>query len=197
MIKYISKNIILNFIYKNCNLPTDMKEVYQYGIEITISSILNISLIIIISLLLGDIASGIIFLMFFIPLRTYCGGYHATSYLRCNIVFSVTYAMVFFISVLLSPVFKSNLNIAEAILMLGFIPVLVFSPVKNKHKSLSASTAKKCRIISILIYIVLALISIFFCIRETYGSIMVITLTAVSVMILIEIFMQRRGYHDV
>lgn len=81
--------------------------------------------------------------------------------------------------------------------MLGFIPVLVFSPVKNKHKSLSASTAKKCRIISILIYIVLALISIFFCIRETYGSIMVITLTAVSVMILIEIFMQRRGYHDV
>ncbi len=197
MIKYISKNIILNFIYKNCNLPTDMKEVYQYGIEITISSILNISLIIIISLLLGDIVSGIIFLMFFIPLRTYCGGYHATSYLRCNIVFSVTYAMVFFISVLLSPVFKSNLNIAEAILMLGFIPVLVFSPVKNKHKSLSASTAKKCRIISILIYIVLALISIFFCIRETYGSIMVITLTAVSVMILIEIFMQRRGYHDV
>lgn len=150
-----------------------------------------------ISLLLGDIVSGIIFLMFFIPLRTYCGGYHATSYLRCNIVFSVTYAMVFFISVLLSPVFKSNLNIAEAILMLGFIPVLVFSPVKNKHKSLSASTAKKCRIISILIYIVLALISIFFCIRETYGSIMVITLTAVSVMILIEIFMQRRGYHDV
>lgn len=197
MIKYISKNIILNFIYKNCNLPTDMKEVYQYGIEITISSILNISLIIIISLLLGDIVSGIIFLMFFIPLRTYCGGYHATSYLRCNIVFSITYAMVFFISVLLSPVFKSNLNIAEAILMLGFIPVLVFSPVKNKHKSLSASTAKKCRIISILIYIVLALISIFFCIRETYGSIMVITLTAVSVMILIEIFMQRRGYHDV
>lgn len=196
MIKYIS-NKILNFIYKNCSLPDDMKEVYQYGIEMTISSILNIILIISISLLVKDFISGIVFLLFFIPLRIYCGGYHATSYFRCNTVFVITYVLVFLIGTSLSTVFKNYIQVAEVILLLSFIPVLIFSPVKNKHKKLSDSTAKKCRIISIILYIVLALASIFFCSMELYGSIMVITLASVSVMILVEIFMQRRGYHEV
>lgn len=196
MIKYIS-NKILNFIYKNCNLSDDMKEAYQYGIETTISSIMNIILIIFISMLFKDFISGIVFLLFFIPIRIYCGGYHATSYFRCNTAFAVTYVLVFLIGTSLSAALKNHIQVAEVILLLFFIPVLIFSPVKNKHKKLSDSTAKKCRIISIILYIVLALASIFFCSMELYGSIMVMTLVSVSVMILIEIFMQRRGYHEV
>lgn len=196
MIKHIS-NKILNFIYRNCSLSDDMKEVYQYGIETIISSLLNIALIAVISLLVQDFISGIVYLIFFIPLRIYSGGYHATSYFRCNTAFVITFVLVFLIGTSLSTVFKNHIQIAEVILLLSFIPVLIFSPVKNKHKKLSDSTAKKCRIISIILYIVLALASIFFCSMEFYGSIMVMTLVSVSVMILVEIFMQRRGYHEV
>lgn len=174
-----------------------MKEIYQYGIEITISSIWNFVLILTVSLLLGNFISGIVFQLFFIPLRMYCGGYHATSYLRCSVIFVITYVLIFLLGTALSSVFKYYIYIAEVILLLAFIPILVFSPVKNKNKKLSDSTAKKCRVISILLYIILALISIICCYTEMYGSIMVITLMSVSVMILIEIFMQRRDFHEV
>ena len=50
---------------------------------------------------------------------------------------------------------------------------------------------------SIILYIILALVSIFFCSMELYGSIMVMTLMSVSVMILVGIFMQRRNHHEV
>ena len=196
MIKFIA-NKLLNFIYKNISLSEDMKEIYQYGIEIMISSIWNFVLILTASLLLGDFISGIVFQLFFIPLRMYCGGYHAASYLRCSIIFVITYVLIFLLGTALSAVFKDYIYIAEVILLLVFIPILIFSPVKNKNKKLSDSTAKKCRVISILLYIILALISIICCYTEMYGSIMVITLMSVSVMILIEIFMQRRGFHEV
>ena len=58
MIQLLSKKI-LAFITKNTKIPIDETDVYKYGIEITISSVLNIVLIIILSLLLGNFVSGI------------------------------------------------------------------------------------------------------------------------------------------
>lgn len=75
MIQLLSKKI-LAFITRNTKIPIDETDVYKYGIEITISSVLNIVLIIILSLLLGNFVSGICFLFCFILLRQFTGGYH-------------------------------------------------------------------------------------------------------------------------
>lgn len=57
-------------------------DIYQYGIEITISSLLNIALIVIVSLITNSLFSGLIFLSTFILLRQFTGGYHAESYFK-------------------------------------------------------------------------------------------------------------------
>ncbi len=53
---------ILSFISKYINVSSEMKDIYQYGIEITISSILNITLILLCSLVLKDIFAGLTYL---------------------------------------------------------------------------------------------------------------------------------------
>lgn len=67
---------ILSFLVKNTSLPEEETDVYKYGIEITISSLFNIILIIMLSLIFGSIVSGICFLSCFILLRQFTGGYH-------------------------------------------------------------------------------------------------------------------------
>lgn len=95
MVCWVSSRI-LNFLLHNLDIHPEMKEAYQYGIEITISSILNIVLILVCSLIVGDILAGITYLFIFIFLRSFTGGYHATTYFRCNATFVVTFIITFY-----------------------------------------------------------------------------------------------------
>lgn len=189
---------ILKFVKANFDFEDEMEEVYRYGIEITISSILNITLIIIAGHLIGDVIVALTFLLCFIPLRSYCGGYHATTYFRCNLIFLLTFLAVYFSSYFMYTHFTGGLvKIFEAILLLGFIPVLAFAPVRNPNKELDDFQVKKCRLISMIIYTAIGIASIYFVLeKQIYGAIIVMTLASVSVMIIIEIIMQRRGYHE-
>lgn len=199
MIQFISQKTVTFMCryYKVDN--TDMLDVYQYGIEITLSSLLNISLVFIISLLLGDFLEGIVFLVCFIPLRSYCGGYHASTYFICNIVFAMTFIGVCFISkMLFDCLTENNLAIYEVIMLLSFLPILKYSPVKNIHKKLDRIKAKKCRIISFAVYLLICIISMLLInAKIIYGTIMIITLSSVAIMVMVEILMQRRGFHEV
>ena len=63
----------------------DDKEYYQYGVEITISSFLNIFLILCLGTVLHKINHAIVFLAVFISLRHLTGGFHASTYFKCNL----------------------------------------------------------------------------------------------------------------
>lgn len=191
-------DMILNFIKANLDFDGELEEVYRYGIEITISSILNIALILTASCIIGDIIIGLTFLLCFIPLRSYCGGYHATTYFRCNLIFLLTFLAVYFSGLMMYTFLTGEaVEVYEAVLLLGFIPILIFSPVKNINKELDEIQTKKCRFISMIIYAAIGIASIYFVLEEQlYGAIIVMTLASVSVMIMVEIFMQRRGYHE-
>jgi len=83
------------------------------------------------------------------------------------------------------------------ILLLSFIPTYIFAPVKNIHKTLDRKQAVKCRYISFAIQFIYSVAAIILIMLDiSYGSTISITLSAVAVMILIEVFMQRRGYHE-
>ena len=195
MIKRLADKLT-KFICSHIDIPPEMADVYKYGFEITISSLLNIIFVLCCGLIIGDIFASVVYLLVFIPIRLFAGGYHATSYVRCNIAmvaaFLLTYALYRTLIWL-----NTDIRILEAILLANGLPIIIFSPVKNPHKELTPDKAKKFRVISIVIYIclsALALAAILFNIK--YGILMIVTLTAVSVMILIEILMQRGGFHE-
>lgn len=195
MIKRLA-DILTKFICSHINAPPEMADVYRYGFEITISSILNIILVLCCGIIMDDVLASVVYLFVFILIRIFTGGYHATSYLRCNIVMVVSFLLTYALYRVLIGL-NTDIRILEAILLANGLPIIIFSPVKNPHKELTPKKAKKFRVISIVIYIclsVLALTAILFEIQ--YGTLIIVTLTTVSVMILVEIFMQRRGYHE-
>lgn len=195
MIKRLA-DILTKFICSHINAPPEMADVYRYGFEITISSILNIILVLCCGIIMDDVLASVVYLFVFILIRIFTGGYHATSYLRCNIVMVVSFLLTYALYRVLIGL-NIDIRILEAILLANGLPIIIFAPVKNPHKELTPKKAKKFRVISIVIYIclsALALAAILFEIQ--YGTLIIVTLTTVSVMILVEIFMQRRGYHE-
>lgn len=197
MINRIS-NKITDFLCKNLNIESDMVDVYKYGIEITMSSFLNIFWIVVIGMLLSDIISALIFLSVFVFLRSFTGGYHADTYFKCNLVFVLTFLIVYYVGNAIFVVENGEIRmlILEVIALLGFAPVIAFTPVENKNKVITKDKAKLYRRISPAIYIALSLVSLYLnsC-GIVYGSFIIITVAAVAVMILIEILMQRRSCH--
>ncbi len=193
MIQLLSKKI-LAFITKNTKIPIDETDVYKYGIEITISSVLNIVLIIILSLLLGNFVSGICFLFCFILLRQFTGGYHAESYFKCNLALGVSYVCISLISNVFS---RLPIHLLEGLLIAGCITVVLYAPVNNRHKQLTSKQKQQFKNISLIIYAVLGIVSVILKILNIYiWTVMALTLLLVSLMIIIEILMQKEGYHE-
>lgn len=190
MIKRLA-DTLAKFICAHINMPPKVVDVYRYGFEIAISSILNITLVLCCGIIVGDILAAVVYLFVFFLLRIFTGGYHAANYLRCNIVMVVSFLLTYALYRTLIWL-NTDIRIFEAILLANGLPIIIFAPVKNPNKELSPQKSKKFRAISITIYIclsALALAAILFEIQ--YGSLIIVTLTAVSVMILVEIFMQR------
>lgn len=186
IVDFISRNMIVD--------DEEMLDVYKYGIEITLSSVLNFVLIIISSLILRDITAGAVFMVLFIFLRSYTGGYHAETYLRCNIAFVCTFFITYFIAKLFEYI-DSDISIF-AITAISYIPIWIFSPVKNRHKVLNEKKQKRSRIISTVIYFLSLIMIVLLCLHNIkYGYLLAATDIAVSVLILVEVYMQKKGYH--
>lgn len=188
---------IVDFISDYVPMDEDLTEIYKYGVEISISSALNILITMIISLILGDPLSGVVFQICFCSIRSYCGGYHADSYFKCNCTMVILFAITYSVSKVLVYFDIAEFHIMSYVLLLSFIPVYAFSPVKNKYKPLSEKKAKKCRIISFIMYIIMGLIGlVLVSFKSIYGSILIITLVEVAVLIIIEIYRQGRKNNE-
>ncbi|MDO5558383.1 MAG: accessory gene regulator B family protein [Oscillospiraceae bacterium] len=193
MINLLTQHL-LSFLKANINTTEDDIEVYKYGIEITISSLLNIIIILILSLIFNNVISGLCFLFCFILLRQFTGGYHAESYFKCNLALAISYLCVLFISNFIA---KLPLSFVEGLLIIGLIVVIIFSPVNNKHKPLTEQKKSVCKRVSIIIYSSLTVVSIVLkSLRIYYGAVIALTLLVVALMIIIEIYMQKEGYHE-
>ncbi len=194
MIERISLKIA-NFIFKNTELDPELFEVYKYGIEITISTLLNIFWIIAASMVLSDVFSGMIFLAVFISLRSFVGGYHAKTYFMCNALFLLTYLLVYYISSIAVVFVEEELlsRFLTIIILLGIIPIIAFAPVQHKNKPLSEKKSRVYRIIGIATFILISITALALHYGGIkYGSFMIITLASISVLILIEILKPGR-----
>lgn len=197
VIETISDKITM-FIYRNASLDEDMKEIYKYGIEITISSLLNVVLVLLCAVFTGDIINGITYLICLIPMRSYCGGYHASTYLKCNTAMLVTFISVITVNFIITQLVGHEIIVLAVLDILAFVPIWLFAPVKNPNKELDDKKARKCRCISVILYIFWSMTGYALIVADCmYGSIIIITLTAISVLILLEILLRRRDKNGI
>lgn len=107
-------------------------EIYIYGINQILTSVLNVSSALIIGLIFGTFFEVAVFMAAYIPLRSFAGGYHAKTPLRCYI-FSV-------IMLIIVSIGMKYLSLTEwvyyAFLSAAVLIVLILSPVEDRNKPL-------------------------------------------------------------
>ena len=82
MFERISKAVTNAMIERHAIDPAE-REIYEYGFQITFSSVISFISAMAIGLLFGRPLAMLLFLICFASMRMYSGGYHARSYLLC------------------------------------------------------------------------------------------------------------------
>lgn len=137
-----------------------------------ITVLLNLISTIVIGVIAGKVFESIAFLVFYIPLRSYAGGYHASTPRRCYFIsIVIIMEMLLFIGYV-------DLSIIYIILLLvGMVVCFAFAPVEDKNKPLdrveiSVFKKRAYLILSIEFFIWLAVSVIFQPIEKTIPIVM-------------------------
>ena len=130
-------------LYEHCNLPDDRWNVYVYGTELLLSTTLAAFSILLISLLAGELFSGILFIIIFVSLRIFVGGFHASTYRNCFLLTNGVFLIALVASVLLEK-FETPILVCSLIPSVGIIWML--APISNPHHPLSKEAYKRNKI---------------------------------------------------
>ena len=192
MIKSISNKLFQYLLQANViDKSEDILAYYKYGIEITISSLLNIVLIISIGFISGRLIESILFLICFVPLRQFTGGYHADSYFKCNFLFSVLYILLLIIYNLTASIitFYGELLIA----IFSITVIITECPIEHPNKLLSNSQKKSNKYIAIILGLLYSMVRVTLKVLSyDIGVIFLCTLMLISILVIVATVQKMR-----
>jgi len=129
-------------------------DVYIYGLDLLIFTMLNILAIIITSVVINKFVESVILLVAIIPLQSYGGGYHAKTHLRCFLIMYIGWWAVILIMPLITPFIALIMNIGSIII------IFCLAPVPHVNVTMSAEHRLKLRRLVRLSALVIGLLSI-------------------------------------
>lgn len=158
-------------------------EIVKYGALVELSSLLDISAALLISLILGRFLQSLLFISVFSFLRVYCGGYHCKTVVTCGCMYLVI--------VLSGVMFYSQLN-STAGLLVSFLCVIYLwtvCPVEHENNPLSQKEYRRSSfIVKIRLFIVMSLCLFLAINHSPYQGI----ITTVQIWLTILCFIQNR-----
>lgn len=143
MYKIISNRITDVFIKKEI-IPEGKKDIYLYGFEIIISSVVYALIFILSAVITSTFVASVIFFVGFYLVRKFCGGFHASTYLKCHFMSVITH----FIAIGFLLLFPTDLRLIFNIIVLYIcgVTILLFAPVDHKNKRFIKNEYRNFRI---------------------------------------------------
>lgn len=173
----------------------DTLNFYKYGIEITISSLTSIIIISLLGLVTNNFLNSTIFLISFILIRSFVGGYHADTYVKCNLLMCISFICVCIVNVLLRNI--SSITLGIPCCLISLIIVSIFGPVENVNKPITQKRKKKLKIIGIIIYIIMSVVcNIMVYNNIEIGTLLILILVLISILIIAAKIKERRKSNE-
>lgn len=184
MLHILSKRIAFLVCKKTDKLPF---EIYVYGFELLISSIIETGALLFVGFLIGKFIETILFLFSFSSIRFFSGGYHANSYIKCFVVTLFSYLFVLLLYNYLREFSVINIIIfAFFEFILSLILFIKVSPIKSNGKTIfNPKMQKRLSIIALCINIVLVMV-LFNIFKNNILIIVLPTILMVDTLIIIE-----------
>lgn len=149
----ISDYLVLQGVLEKENI-----NLFFYGIDVLWMNIIPVIIIIFISILLGDIVFGALFLLSFIPIRINIGGYHCKKVHNCIFVFTLIFLFCLFL--------YENFNNPIIYTLIGIISIAVISnamPISyDKVDKIEKNTIKSKFRIKFFSFIILIVASLMY-----------------------------------
>ena len=143
---------------ENQIIKSDDRELYVYGLNQGLSILLNIGTTLCIGLLIGCTPQLVVFMVAYIPLRSYAGGYHARTPLRCYVISII---MLIVVSMCLKCI-ELNHWYYWTLVVVSFFFIIFLSPIADKNKPLDEIEVKVYRKRAIFILLVEVALSVLF-----------------------------------
>ncbi len=180
---------ITDFLVEQKIIEKDDVDVYLYGLELILSFIINTLIILILGIILHRVDVTIVFLLIFISLRRFTGGYHAQTRFRCKISIIITHLIVMIFSVFY------DIGLIECMFLgiLSFILIIRYGPIENIYKPLTYEIRKKNKIFSLVfISILISVGSIVNSKSHIISNAIFFTLVSVIALMIIPIIERRK-----
>lgn len=119
-------NKIVNLFISNKLIKKEDEEIYSYGLKQGFIIIINFITVIILGISLNILLEGLLFMITFIPIRIYAGGYHKRSQLECYVFSTIILAVIFLIlkmQIIINPLTIILISIISSITILSLAPV--------------------------------------------------------------------------
>ena len=146
------------YLEENQIIKSDDRELYVYGFNQGLTILLNLVTTLGIGLLFDCTLQLVVFMVAYIPLRSYAGGYHARTPLKCYIV---SIMMLIAVSICLRCI-ALNHWWYWILVVLSILLIIFLSPVEDKNKPLDEMEVTVYRKRAIIITMVEVVLSILF-----------------------------------
>ena len=187
---------IADFLFYRKIITIEKYDVYTYGLEIILSSVLGALLIILCGILTNSLIHALLFYGLFVVIRMHTGGYHADSHIACKITLCGSFLITDYIFIL--TLAHHELTIFLAIILINLASVIFIAPVECVKKPLSNYIKRKNRIISIILYFVLSTLSICLYITSYYelALFLILVISDITLLMYIGTIKERRRRHE-
>lgn len=125
--------VIYNFLNED-NSITEEKDLFIHSITLMIHETINTLILIILSFVLNNFISTILYIIFFALLRRYTGGYHATTFSSCTLWYVLLY-FGFQISIVLN--LFQNTAVSFSVLCITILTIYNIAPMQHINQPLS------------------------------------------------------------
>ena len=127
----LSEKIIVNMIKSGVSIEAD-REIYVYGLTQLFRTLLNVFSTAIIGFCMGMLAESVVFVICLMLIRSYSGGYHSDSPIRCYLI-SVIAVIMALGSIKLS-IWNEYLSALVMVVSVGIL--LLYAPIGHRNKQL-------------------------------------------------------------
>lgn len=133
MLQRISKSMAHFFVAQNV-AKSEYEEVYAYGVEILLSTIINGCIAVTIAILTKTIIPSSVFLAVFIVMRRTAGGYHAGTHIGCMAILIIVH--IAFVIIIKNISADTSVVYSIGSIILAPLSVYIFAPAEHPNKPL-------------------------------------------------------------
>ncbi len=150
------KNVV-NSMIDNGAIKKEDEEIYVFGLKMVVALTINIATTLLLGAVMGMLLNSIVLLLVIVPIRSYAGGIHASSYIKCYIYSVLILIIMFSIN---KYYLYNNVEIVIIGIVIAWLIIYTVAPITSKNKPVTKEEYIKYRNISRIISTVYCVIGV-------------------------------------